>query len=64
MGEMIRTLRKQRGLTQAELAKLANIAHISVSRYEAGENPSLANAKKLADALNVTIDELLKKEVS
>ena len=64
MGKTIRTLRKQRGLTQAELAKLAGVSTISITRYEAGGNLSLSNAKKIATALKVTVDELFDKETA
>lgn len=62
MGKSIRTLRKQRGLTQAELAKLAGVSTISIQRYESGCNLSLSNARKIATALEITVDELINKE--
>lgn len=50
-------------MTQRELAQAANISTLSVIRYEAGERtPNLATALKIAQALNCTVDELLKEQ--
>lgn len=59
MQNTLRELRKQKGMTQTELAMKSNVPRICIVRYEAGlHQPSIANARKLATALNVTIDEL------
>lgn len=56
-------LRQSRNVTQAQLARQTNIDRITISRYENGHvDMSLTNAKKIADALNCTVDDLLKKE--
>jgi transcriptional regulator with XRE-family HTH domain len=53
-------LRKQRGLTQAVLAKKAGVSVIQIKRYEAGNtDPSLEVIRALALSLGVTADELL-----
>ena len=65
MGENLRYLRKKQGLTQAELATLSHVPRICIVRYEAGEHqPGMDNARKLAAALGVTVDELIGKEAS
>ena len=53
-------LRKKKGLSQAELAYLSGISQSSLARYERGEmQPTLEVIKKIADVLNVSIEELL-----
>ena len=51
----------QTKISQEELAHKANICRTYIGMVERAErNISLQNAKKIADALNITIDELLK----
>lgn len=56
-------LRKQRGLSQRKLAAAAEIDNSKIERLEYGQNKiedvSLKVAKRLADALGVTMEELL-----
>lgn len=59
----IATLRKAAGLSQAALAERAGITQGMVSMMEDGSRtPSLTVAKGIAEALNTTIDELLKED--
>ncbi len=54
----IAVLRLRAGLTQSQLAKKLDAPQSSISRLEAGrENPSFERAKKISDALGVTLDE-------
>lgn len=63
MSEVIRRRRTELGMSQAELAKRANIDKRQVRRYEAGESfPSLPIAVALAKALGITTDELAGQE--
>jgi transcriptional regulator with XRE-family HTH domain len=63
MAEKIKELRKEKGLTQAELSQISHVPRICIARYEAGEHqPGMGNAQKLAAALGVTVDELIGKE--
>ena len=56
----LKEVRISRGLTQTELANKLGIAQQVISRYERGNfMPQLDNAKIIADALNVTVDELI-----
>ena len=56
----LRETRNLRGLDQAKLGELANIPATSISHFESGKRkPSLDNLRKLADALQVSIDYLL-----
>ena len=58
--ERLKTFRKQKGLTQQQLADLLNVSNKSVSRWEsAGGYPDIELLPALAKALGVTVDELL-----
>ena len=60
LAQNLMTLREKRGLTQAGLAKLAQIPRSTVTHLESGHgNPSLSNLARIAAALQVTIEELL-----
>ena len=58
-GERLKHYRKQRGLTQQELADLLGVSNKSVSRWESGSYPDVATLGPLARALGVTVDDLL-----
>ncbi|MGI6335140.1 MAG: helix-turn-helix domain-containing protein [Minisyncoccales bacterium] len=62
IGKNIRKLRKQKGLSQDRLSKLADISYNTVIKLESGNitNPSIDTLQKLARALNVGVDDLLK----
>jgi DNA-binding XRE family transcriptional regulator len=52
--------RKKRRLTQADLAKATGIAQGFISEIESGQKPGTpATLKKIAQALNVKIDDLI-----
>ena len=55
------TLRKGRGLTQEGLARKANISYHTLIKLESGgiENPKIETVLKLANALSVSVDELV-----
>jgi len=56
----LQAMRKQRGLSQADLAKVSGIAQSSISYIESGEkSPSLKTITKLASGLDVTVSALL-----
>lgn len=59
-GERLRQLRKERKLTQKQLAELIGVKNGVISFYELGDRtPSPAVLRKLALALHVTTDYLL-----
>lgn len=60
LGQRIRLLREQQGLTQRELGKLANVATDVISRLENGKylSPGLQTLIKISHALNVDISFL------
>lgn len=54
------TVRKNRNMTQEELAAASGINRVTIAKYETGrQEPTVANALKLATALGVTVDELI-----
>jgi transcriptional regulator with XRE-family HTH domain len=61
IGEKIKRLRLERGLTQAELAKKSGLHHIGLAKIEVGQRktPNLVTCRKLAKALGVDITFLL-----
>lgn len=59
-GEKLREAREVKGLSQTDLAKLAQFQPSAISHFETGRrSPSFDNLRRLADALSVTIDYLL-----
>ncbi|WAM36575.1 helix-turn-helix domain-containing protein [Caldicellulosiruptor acetigenus] len=61
IGKKIRHLRKEKGLTQKELAKLTGISQSYISELEAGikTNPSIEIAKRIAEVLEIDICQLV-----
>lgn len=58
---LIEAMRKQKRMTQTELAIAVGVTQPSISDYESGKKrPTIDTAKKLADALGCTVDDLLK----
>ncbi len=58
--ENMRCLRKQRGLTQEELAEQLNVSFQTVSKWETGVSmPDIGMLPVLADYFEISIDELL-----
>lgn len=58
--ERIKELRKNRNLTQSELADLAGVTKTAISNWERGSySPDSVNLKKLAEALGTTVAYLL-----
>jgi transcriptional regulator with XRE-family HTH domain len=51
LGARVRELRVRRGLTQAELARLANIDRTTVVRVEQGEGGTITTLVRIARAL-------------
>ena len=61
MGETIASLRKQKGMTQNELAEKMNVTDKAVSKWERDLScPDIHTISKLADILDVSVEELLK----
>ncbi|SEB74137.1 helix-turn-helix transcriptional regulator [Paenibacillus sp. GP183] len=59
VGKRIRDLRKERGLSQEQLGDLANLNYTYIGGVERSEtNISVLNLTKIAQALNVGVNEL------
>jgi transcriptional regulator with XRE-family HTH domain len=63
LGEAIRTLRRQKGLTQDELGKRSEIHGTQISRIENGYvDPTFGNVRRIAAALEVSLTRLGEEE--
>lgn len=61
-GHVIRTLRKEKNISQEKLALNADIDRTYISDIEKGErNVSIETAKKLADCLQISLQNLFKE---
>ena len=61
LGSFIANLRKEKQITQAELAKRLNVTDKAVSRWERGLGfPDISTLEPLADVLEVSLAELMK----
>lgn len=59
-GEFLYTLRKEKGMTQAELAQALGVTNKAVSKWETGEAmPETSLLLPIARIFGVTVDELL-----
>lgn len=58
VGKRVQEFRKQKGLTQEQLAETIGIDTISLSKIETGRNyPTAENISKIAEALEVNVYE-------
>lgn len=62
IGKNIKRLRQDKGLSQDRLSKLADIALNTVVKIELEEspNPTIETVQKIAKALNVSVEDLIK----
>ena len=64
LGKNLRHLRKQKGLTQTDIAEKLDIKRTMISAYEEGRSePKLASLNILAGVFNVSVDELLNRDI-
>jgi len=60
LGQRIRNLRKEKKMTQQELANKLNLAKSTISQYENNVNePDNDTIRKIADVFDVSVDYLL-----
>ena len=65
MGKLIQTLRKEKGLTQKQLADMLNITDKAVSKWERDVAcPDTTTLPKLANILGVTVESLINAKVT
>lgn len=63
IGSFLKELRKEKGLTQEQLAELMYVSDRTVSRWETGSNlPSLDILIRISDYYNVELSEILDGE--
>ena len=59
-GDIVKKIRIEKNISQQELADIVGIHSTHVSRYERNmAQPSVEITKKIAEALNVTVDTLI-----
>jgi len=65
LGELIKIRRKKLDMNQRQLAKASGITPATISRLESGQVRELKSEalKRLADALNVTVDYLVGRNI-
>lgn len=58
----IKKYRKEKGLSQDKLARLADIAHATIIKIESGgiQSPTIDTVQKIAKALSVGLEDLTK----
>jgi len=58
----IKKVRKERGISQDKLSKLADVAYNTIIKIESGaiQNPTIETMQKIAKALDVSLDDLAK----
>ena len=62
IGTNIKKYRNKLGISQDVLSKKANLAFHTIAKIEAGSTPDprIETVKKIADALGVSLDDLMK----
>ena len=61
ISNLIKTKRKEKGLTQEELAQKINVTEKAISRWETGRGtPDISLLVPLAEELDISVSELLK----
>ena len=63
IGSFLRELRKERGITQEDLAEKLNVSSRTISRWETGSNmPDISLLIEIADFFDVSIPEIINGE--
>ena len=61
LGKNLKRIRTEKSITQGDIARLLGVSRSFVSNTENGKtNPTLATITKLANAIGVSANELLK----
>lgn len=64
LGAMIAALRKEKGMTQLDLAQQLGVTDKAVSKWERDLScPDVNSLPKLAEVLGVTVDELMRTKI-
>lgn len=59
LGERVRRIRTEQGISREKLAAKAGIVSQTVLRMENGDDPRLSTVRAVADALGVPVGELV-----
>lgn len=61
--EKLQLLRKNKGLTQEEMAEKLDVSRQAVAKWESGQvYPDISNLIQISNLLNVTVDYLVKDQ--
>lgn len=62
VGKNIKKHRKEKGLSQDKLSRLADVSHATIIKIESGgiQSPTIDTVQKIAKALGVGVDDLIK----
>jgi len=62
LAKAVKQLRGKMGISQEKLARLADVSNNTIINIEAGKqnNPTIETLRKIAKALNVPIEDLIK----
>ena len=64
IGKLIKKIRKDKGLTQQDLADLLNLSHKTISKWECGKGcPDISILNELCNILGISVTELLNGEL-
>ena len=63
ISENIKKARNKKGVSQDRLSKMADVAYNTVIKIESGaiQNPTIDTLSKIAKALDVKVDDLIKQ---
>lgn len=61
LAENLKRMREKACLSQMRLSLISEVPQTTISAIESGTIPTVETAAKLAQALNVSIDDLLKE---
>lgn len=62
LGQVVRQIRKETGLTQEELARRAGLQEIELGRIESGQrDPAWGTVRKLSYGLDLALPELIRR---
>ena len=65
LGEKIKAMRQQAVLSQEQLAEKLNVSRQAVTKWETGKGiPDIANLIAISDEFDVSLDELIKDDIS
>lgn len=61
LGKNIKNIRLSKNMSQGDICRVTGMDRAYISRVENGQkNPTLLNLEKIANALDVHVDELIK----